>query len=401
MGRRGGEGIPAVVPGCRRSVTWVRSPRRAGTSAVRGARRSAADPIRGERRVCAGAQLLSRSVAGSGRLGFALGCRRVWALCNRPEPLRPLPGRGSATTSGSTGCSTRARWRSSIVRRSWSRCRAEVAIFCGSSVVLIGVRGRWRSRPTSGTAHLRPWSPLFETWDALPWLAQLRHSTRRRTPPSQQGRGSHWLFLTGAVPRLPVSGGSGTTARGRPEMATAISQPRRDPRPGPVDVVALARGAPPAGLCGDPVRGSFGHGDQADRRRRLPCRPDRDVRVRCLSDRDPAWSPQPAPAATSDTCRALPALAVRPRLLRADGSERADRARAGGRRPSVDAAGGDHRGGAHRRRLPRLAERRAQGLEGALLGWRILRGGGCASVLAQPGPLAVPARAAGVLAQRQ
>ena len=187
VGGRGGEGIPAVVPRCRRSVTWIRSPRRAGTSAVRGARRSAADPIRGERRVCAGAQLLPRSVAGSGRLGFALGCRRVRALCNRPEPLRPLPGRGCATTSGSTGCSTRARWRSSIVRRSWSRCRAAVAIFCVSSVVLIGVRGRWRSRQTCGTAHLRPWCPLFETWDALPWLARLRRSTRRRTPPSQQG----------------------------------------------------------------------------------------------------------------------------------------------------------------------------------------------------------------------
>ena len=42
-------------------------------------------------------------------------------------------------------------------------------------------------------------------------------------------------------------------------------------------------------------------------------------------------------------------------FVRIDGPERADRARAGGRRPSIDAAGRDHGGGADRGRLPPLA----------------------------------------------
>ena len=67
--------------------------------------------------------------------------------------------------------------------------------------------------------------PLFETWDALAWPARLRRSTRRRTPPSQQGRGSHWLFLTGAVPACRRAVGAGRQLEGRPDMAAAISQP--------------------------------------------------------------------------------------------------------------------------------------------------------------------------------
>ncbi len=153
---RGGEGIPAVVPGRRRSATRVGSPRRAGTSAVRGARRSAADPIRGERRVCAGAQLLPRSVAGSGRLGFALGCGRVRALGNRPEPLRPLPGRGGRRPLGRPAVRRRARWRSSTARRSWSRCRAAVAIFCASSARTYRGKREMAFAPDLRDSHLRP-----------------------------------------------------------------------------------------------------------------------------------------------------------------------------------------------------------------------------------------------------
>ena len=50
-----------------------------------------------------------------------------------------------------------------------------------------------------------------------------------------------------AAPRLPVSGGSGTTARGRADMASRHLPSRRDPQPGPLDLIALARRALAAG----------------------------------------------------------------------------------------------------------------------------------------------------------
>ena len=185
---RGGEGIPAAVPGRRRRAARVGGPRRAGATAVRGARRPTADPIRqraARRRRCAATTAPDR------------GFRPSWVRSGVPASTGSLQPAGadsalsrtwSPTTSGWTGCSTRARWRSSTARRSWSRCRAAVAIFCGSSVVPIGARGRRRLAPDlRDRAPETVVSTLRDLGRRCRWSARPRRSTRRRTPPSRRG----------------------------------------------------------------------------------------------------------------------------------------------------------------------------------------------------------------------
>ena len=154
--RRGGEGFPAPVPGRRRVAARVGGP--LVLERLRSGALAARPPIRYEieRRVCAGAQLLPSSIAGSCRPGLALGCWRLRALGDRTEPVRRFPGRGGGRPLGGPAVRARTRWRSSTARRSWCRCRVAVAISYGFSVVPIAAKGSRHAHPICATGRRRP-----------------------------------------------------------------------------------------------------------------------------------------------------------------------------------------------------------------------------------------------------
>ena len=153
-----------------------------------------------------------------------------------------------------------------------------------------------------------------------------------RPPPSPSPSPRRWRAASAQSrrasffrPRVAPGREPRRSSRGRSERATArggltCAAPSLGPGGaslGTSSPVPLVRGANPAAVRvdrdGDPV----GHGDQGDRRQRLSRSAGRDVRVRRLAGDDPARSPQPAATATPDQGRPLPALAVRPRFLRA------------------------------------------------------------------------------------
>ena len=137
MRRRGGEGFPRLYLDA--DVMLAGSAARVVLERLRSGALAARPPIRYE---TSGASAPVRSYyRARSRVPAVLGS--LWGAASTGSP-RPA-GAGSAlsrtwwrTTSGWTGCSPRTRWRSSIARRSWLRCRVAVAIFYGCSAVSIG-----------------------------------------------------------------------------------------------------------------------------------------------------------------------------------------------------------------------------------------------------------------------
>ena len=269
-------GVPAALPGRRRGAAGVGGAPGAGAPAGRRGRRPSADPLRQRGLVGARAQLLPRPLAGS---------RRCWGRSGAPvctgsrrpaRPLRGVPGSRRRRPLGGRAVRLRARSRSSTARR-WSsvvprRSRDLVRVLRRD----VPRQGRDGAASTPTAARPRRSRRPCGTRPARDRRAGPRRSTRRRTPRSLPG--------ARLAPRPAAGdGGSATTARGAAEMSAApdrehprLARSRRSHAVPILQLFALTLMVIPS----DTVI-------KRDRRRRLPRRPGRHVRVRRLPRRRP------------------------------------------------------------------------------------------------------------------